>query len=211
MKLGIIIPYYCNSLECENRFKLLMKTIKRQLSSGMILYIYEDGQISRWLYEYQDYNVIIENSKINKGVSVARNKGIEYLKDKVDYILFIDSDDMIESNYLKLIYRECFKNKWDIIESLFFVNDKLKEYGDKIVRTSVSGSAIRTCIIGNIRFKEDLQIGEDTDFMKRIWDKYKIKKKLVKTSYFYNLGYNLNSLTMRYKRKEIEESRCNNG
>lgn len=207
MKLGIIIPYYYNNPECENKFKLLMKIIKKQLSTSMILYIYEDGQISRWLYEYQDNNVIIENCKINKGVSVARNKGIEYLKDKVDYILFIDSDDMIEGNYLSSIYRECFKNKWDIIESLFFINDKLKGYGANVIRTSVTGSAFKVNIIKNMRFNENLQIGEDSDFMKRLWDKYKIKKKLVYTSYFYNFGSNLNSLIMRYMRKEIKESR----
>ena len=26
--LGIVIPYYCNSMECEKNFKLLMKTLE---------------------------------------------------------------------------------------------------------------------------------------------------------------------------------------
>ena len=49
MKLGIGIPYYKNSPECEVAFKKLMKTLESQVGGNIYLYVYEDGQKSRWL------------------------------------------------------------------------------------------------------------------------------------------------------------------
>ena len=205
--LGIVIPYYVNSMECENNFKLLMKTLEKQLTKSMILYIYEDGQKSLWLDKYVRRNIIVVCGGYNKGVSYARNMGIEYLKDKVDYILFIDSDDMVDGLYLRNMARACYTNNYDVVESYFFVNDKLKEYGDNIIRTSVTGTAFRVSVIDDLRFDDYIQIGEDKDFIEKLWKKKLIKKCLVKNSYFYNYGSNMNSLMMRYIRKEIREYR----
>ena len=205
--LGIVIPYYSNSMECEKNFKLLMKTLEKQLTKSMILYIYEDGQKSKWLDKYIRRNVVVERGLYNTGVSYARNMGIEYLKDKVDYILFIDSDDMVDGSYLRNMARACYTNNYDVVESYFFVNDKLKEYGDNIIRTSVTGTAFRVSVIDDLRFDNYIQIGEDKDFIEKLWKKKLIKKCLVKNSYFYNYGSNMNSLMMRYIRKEIREYR----
>ena len=49
--LGICIPYYKNSEECEIRFKELMECLVPQLTNDMILCIYEDGQFSNWLLD----------------------------------------------------------------------------------------------------------------------------------------------------------------
>ena len=52
MRLGIGIPYYKNSPECETAFKRLMKTLDRQIINEMDLVVYEDGQYSEWLRGY---------------------------------------------------------------------------------------------------------------------------------------------------------------
>ena len=212
MKLGIVIPYYKNNEVCEKNFKLLMNCISKQLTDDMILFIYEDGQFSEWIMEYvnSSNNIIHLYSMVNKGVSYARNRGIDFLIDKVDYILFIDSDDMIDSYYLIKMYSSLDK-KYDIIESRFFINDRIKEYEARSIRTGSCGMAIKSSFIGYIRFDENLLIGEDTKFMIDIMYDSNYIKKLVYTNYYYNLGDNVKSLWMRYKRNEIEKNKIMEG
>ena len=206
--MGIIIPYYNNSLECELNFKRLMEDLDKQLTDDMILFVWEDGQASEWLLEYKDKeNIVIKGSLENKGVSYARNKGIEYLKDKVNYILFIDSDDVIENNYLPKMCEYCADNTHEIIESTFLVKGQLAPFMRDSVRSGVAGSALQTKIIGDFRFEENLQIGEDTEFMQKVCDLTKYRKKHAPTQYNYQLGANENSLTMRHIRKEIRKER----
>lgn len=205
--LGILIPYYKNSDECETTFKHLMTKLSQQINDKMILYVYEDGQKSNWLLEYQKDNIIIKGSTKNKGVSFARNKGIDYLINKVNYILFLDSDDMISNNFLENTYEYCADNTHEIIEPNFYIKEFKMPYEQNKVRSGCAASAIQTKIIGDIRFDEKLQIGEDTKFMKDVCDLTKYRKKLSKADYIYQFGINNNSLTKRRERKEIEKER----
>lgn len=212
MKLGIIIPYYNNSEVCERNFKLLMEILVKQLNDNIILCVYEDGQFSGWLNKYVDYNVYVTGDDINHGVSYARNIGLYYMfniENDIDYILFLDSDDMIDSNYISKMYNSLDK-KYDILESRLFIRDKLYKYDDHDIRDGVCGQCIKADLIKDIRFNENICIGEDTLFMKELWNRYKIKKKLVETNYYYNLGDNIKSLWMRYKRHEIDKDKILN-
>ena len=207
--LGIIIPYYKNSEECEIAFKRLMETLNKQLTNDMIMYIYEDGQFSEWLEPYRLFiNIVVKgDDKVNKGVSYARNQGIDYLIDKVNYILWLDSDDMVEDNYLKVMYEYCADMTHEIVESTIVIKDQIAKYDPKLIRCGVAGSALQTKIIGNIRFDESLQIGEDTKFMHDVIDLTKYRKRHAPTKYFYQLGINNNSLTMLHSRNEIRKER----
>lgn len=205
--LGIIIPYYRNTFESEKAFQELMQEINKQLTGDMILFVFEDGQLSPWLQEYNKENIIITGSSINQGVGFARNQGLNYLIDKVNYILFIDSDDMISSDYLKRIYNLAKKSEFEIIESTFYVNKAKVRFSKNVIRTGVAGSCLKSSIIGNIHFRESFQIGEDTRFMKDVIDLNIHKKVHALCTYYYRRGINPNSLTMRYQRKEIGEKR----
>ena len=205
--MGICIPYYNNHNNMEIEFKKLMEKLDKQLTDGMILYVYEDGQVSQWLKKYKRDNVIINGSKENKGVSHARNKAIDYLIDKVMYILFIDADDDIDDNYLQTMFQYCADNSHEIIESAFEENGDIFEYFPKQIRCGVAGSALATRIIVNKRFKNNLQIGEDTDFMFDVCDLKRYRKKKAPTFYHYHLGINPNSLTMLYQKNKIGKVR----
>lgn len=209
--LGIIIPYYKNSEQCEEKFKQLMDCLLPQLTDDMILYVYEDGQVSDWLWDIKNKNMFLVSNPINKGVSHARNKGIDYLINLVDYILFIDSDDMVERNYLTMVHEYCADRTHDIIETTFYINGRLMGYNPKEVRSCAASSALKTSVIGDHRFKENIQIGEDTEFMNEVVDLNKYRKKYCKTDYYYQLGVNPNSLIKRYERKEIDKEREENG
>ena len=205
MKLGIIIPYYKNSSACERNFRLLMEVLVKQLNDNIILCVYEDGQFSGWLNKYINYNVYVTGDDINYGVSYARNVGLSYMfniEKDIDYILFLDSDDMIDPNYISKMYNSLDK-KYDILESRFFIKDRLYKYADNDIRDGVCGQCIKASLIKDIRFDENICIGEDTLFMRELWSRYNIKKKFVDTNYYYNLGDNVKSLWMRYKRNEI--------
>lgn len=207
--LGILIPYYRNNDVCEREFKILVKLLKQQLNDDMILYIYEDGQYSSWLYEeFEDFsNVIIKSDTTNHGVSYAKNQILNYLINKVKYILFLDSDDYLDDDYLTKVWEYCADNTHDIIETLFSINNKLNEFKREEIRSTPVGSAIKVEVIGKNRFQENVQIGEDTDFMNTIVDLNKHRKKLCRTIYYYQLGINQNSLTVRYQRNEIKRER----
>lgn len=210
--LGICIPYYKNSEECEIEFKKLMEILTPQLTDDMILYVYEDGQVSEWLWDIKkDFgdNFILESNPVNKGVSYARNRAIDYLIDKVEYILFIDSDDIVAKDYLTMVHEYCADRSHDIIETTFYINGRLMNYNPKEVRSCASSSCLRVSVIGDHRFNEKLQIGEDTEFMNEVVDLTKYRKKYCKSDYYYQLGINPNSAIKRYERKEIDKEREN--
>ena len=208
--LGISIPYFKNSEKCEIAFKKLMEQMAAQLTDDMILCVYEDGQVSDWLVEYQkklDKKMFLIQNPVNYGVSYARNQTIDYLIDKTLYILFIDSDDRVDDDYLKVMHEYCADDSHEVVESGFYVNGCKADYIPKLRRCGVAGSAIKTKIIGKKRFDEHAQIAEDTRFMEDVVDLTKHRKRLAKTNYHYQLGINPLSLTMRHDRKEISKVR----
>jgi len=213
--IGISIPYYKNSNECEIAFKNLMEKIAHQfinpkIAKNVIVYIYEDGQFSNWLWNYAKKApdiIKIKSVAKNKGVSFARNYTIDKLIDEVEYILFMDSDDMIDDNFLSVMYNYCADMTHEVIEPTFQENQTVCNFRPNFVRCGVAGEAIKTSIIGNNRFDEKRQIAEDCDFSHKVIDLSKHRKRHAKTTYYYQLGINPNSLTMKYKRKEIGERR----
>lgn len=205
--LGIAIPYYKNSEQCEVEFKKLMQCLEPQLTDDMLLCVYEDGQESDWLREIARENLIVFQNPKNRGVSFARNTIIDELIDKVDYILFLDSDDKVADNYLTKVHEYCADRTHEIIETTFYINGVLMDYNPREVRSCAASSAIATKIIGEHRFKENIQIGEDTEFMNEIVDLTKYRKKYCPVEYYYQLGVNPNSLIKRYERKEIDKER----
>lgn len=205
--LGIVIPYFMITVQCQDSFMKLMETLKKQITDEVILYIYEDGQISYWLKDYICENIIVDVDLINRGVSYARNRGIDYLIDKVDYILFIDSDDIVDDDYIEKYLIECKKKQFAVLESGFYVLDARTEYNPFVLRNGVVGSAFKTSLIGNNRFDENLQIGEDTKFMRKVFDLNKDRKHYVDSNYRYQYGINPASLTKRFQDRQIGENR----
>ena len=204
--LGIVIPYYCNSENAEIGFKNLMEVLKPQFDTEKRakLVIVEDGQESKWLDQYKSDNIEIIRLKENKGVSNARNIGIDRLIKDCVYISFIDSDDMVAENYIDRLTRYACDGTHEIIETNIVANGRMQtllEYNQH--RCSVWSYAIKSSVIGKKRFKKDIQIGEDVDFMKRVIDLEKQRKIRCNTVYYYNYGSNPNSLMMQFRNKKI--------
>lgn len=113
MKVSVIIPVY-------NTEKYLRKCIDSVLNQTMLDYeiiIVNDGSTDNSVKIVQEYikknnNIHLINQK-NKGQAAARNAGIKEASG--EYLYFLDSDDMIKSNLLKICTEEMDKNKLDII------------------------------------------------------------------------------------------------
>ena len=102
--VSIIIPIY-NS---EKYLKKCIDSILEQKYNNLEIILINDGSTDnsgkicdRLAIEDKRIKVI---HKLNEGVSIARNKGLEMAKG--EYIFFIDSDDYIDENIISLLKME---------------------------------------------------------------------------------------------------------
>lgn len=188
MKLSVIIPVY-NSKEylynCVN-------TILIQKGDFEIILI-DDGSTDGSSLICDDLSIqsnkVISIHKINEGVSSARNYGIN--RARGDYLVFVDSDDLVSSDYIKVIEDNIQYESLDFIvfgykiynsqrlytisSNMTFINGKqflekcIKE--KKFVR-SVWHTVYKKNVIQRnmIYFNNEYSIGEDFDFNLRFFE-----------------------------------------
>jgi glycosyltransferase involved in cell wall biosynthesis len=75
-------------------------------------------------YKERDSRISIINHEKNRGLSAARNTGMDASRGK--YVYFIDSDDWIDSDYLEEMVKAAERTKLAIVMN----TNILKEYGD---------------------------------------------------------------------------------
>lgn len=116
MKLSVIIPVY-------NVEKYIEKTIyslyKQDLSEDEFeIILINDGSTDKSLDIIcnlaDKYNNIIILNQSNQGPSIARNNGI--IKANGDYILFMDSDDLLINSSLSFMLNIAYKYQLDILK-----------------------------------------------------------------------------------------------
>ena len=212
MRIGICIPFYYNSEEAKDRLIYLLETIMGQnyeifCSIAVVI----DGPEIEELKEYDGKcGIKIIPLGVHKGVSAARNKGLDYLQDiGCQYIGFLDADDSISNDYILCAYEACEDNKYDLLDARFiqgievFGTLKDNERQKEVVRNGVVATFVKSSVIGTKRFNELLKVGEDTDFINRVIDLEKHKKGLFKGMYVYNFGANPNSIIMRCQQNRL--------
>lgn len=102
MFFSIIIPIY----NAEEYIEICLDAIVKQSFKDWELILINDGSTDgslRLMEKYEGPNIrIIEEE--NKGVSFARNRGLDIAKGK--YVIFIDSDDILYTNALQILYSQ---------------------------------------------------------------------------------------------------------
>lgn len=163
--LSIIIPYW-NTLEQTNE---LMNVLISQLNENVEIIIIDDGCDQKELDEWKRDNVkiihLLENSG---GACVPRNVGLDNAKG--DYICFIDSDDLVEKDYIDTILAKinnedfdyCYFS-WQSPYHTIIISKEPPEWN-----CCVWDCIYKREIIGNERFNPKLKIAEDYDFNKRV-------------------------------------------
>ena len=165
LSISIIIPYW-NTLEQTNR---LMNILKQQLNDNVEIIIVDDGCNEYELNRYEQDNIkIIHLPENSGGASVPRNVGLDNAKGK--YICFIDSDDIVELDYIDTIFAKiksenfdyCYYS-WQSPYNTITITNEPPEWN-----CCVWNCIYKRDIIGNERFDPKLKIAEDYDFNKRV-------------------------------------------
>lgn len=130
IKVSVIIPIY----NAEKYLKKCLDSVLYQQLSEFELILVNDGStdgskniIESYLINYSEKIKYIE--KENGGLSSARNLGLQHAEGK--YVTFLDSDDYISDDYLKVLCNAAEKNKSEMVVSGQF---KVKEDGSIIDR-----------------------------------------------------------------------------
>lgn len=123
-KVSVIIPVYNTEAFVAETLQSILNQTLREIE----VIVVNDGSTDNSLtivneIAKTDDRIQVYSQK-NQGQSVARNLGLKHAKG--EYIYFIDSDDLLQCDALKLCYERSEKNNLDI---LFFDGDVFYERG----------------------------------------------------------------------------------
>lgn len=183
MMFSILIPAY----NVENYISRCLDSILEQRYTDFEVVIIDDGSIDNTLsickvYAGKDNRIHVYH-QINSGVAAARNFALD--KAKGEWIVFIDADDYVESNYLESFYKSILLNPdIDVVVCGYFIitPNEIKErkqfylskqeYLLKIlqgenVATTLWAKAIRKELVEKhkIKFLPSINMGEDLCFL----------------------------------------------
>ncbi|MBC7523428.1 MAG: glycosyltransferase family 2 protein [Flavobacterium sp.] len=232
VSISVIIPVF-NS---DKHLAICIESLLCQTFTDFELIFINDGSTDSSQNIIQSYQK--NNSKIhllnqeNKGVSVARNNGIEFSKGT--FLCFVDSDDYVEKDFLKILYNEITENNCEIITSnfiseqdgiiknnkpLFEVNKLFfkEEIKSKIIPFFIENDAMNTAcnkiysskLIKNnsIQFPAGVSMGEDGLFNIQAFNKANAVFFIDYNGYYYREVANSatrNSVSKDYFKSAIE-------
>lgn len=175
MLISLIIPVY----NVEKYLSKCLDSLIQQTYGNIEIICINDGSTDNSLqilenYANKDCRIKIINQQ-NQGVSVARNVGIDNATG--EYILFIDSDDWLELDAIKILYKNVKNTNIDILS--FNFNMITKNYIKKVFAPLNNNNkfliqdwglwnrAYRKSFLkeNNIKFPNGINISEDMIFL----------------------------------------------
>lgn len=233
MKISIIIPIY----NAEKYLDECITSVCQQTYNNLEIILVDDGSkdkslgiCNRWALKDKRIKVI---HKENKGVSAARNSGLEVTTG--EFVTFLDADDYLELSIIEkcVDYIQCnrdalylYKFGYSKIEREKIVSGP-ELYCNGITQTELLAYAIypnnRKYKLGNcfrcvwgtlfdasivqnekIRFPEELYIGEDAIFLMQYFKFVQSARIISNTGYYYRMVET--SAVHRYKNDLYEQS-----
>lgn len=199
--ISVIIPVY-NS---EKTLTRCVESLLCQSFSNYELIIVNDGSTdasSEIINQYAEKDArVIEITKDNGGVSSARNMGIEVSRG--EFICFVDSDDYVAPSYLEDLYNCIIDNEVDLAMCLISRSKKMESgyetlFHDcnEIIKTIIINDyhnagpynkLFKKELIGELRFAEDIYLGEDTLFSVEYAKKCRNAVRINKVLYYYEV------------------------
>ena len=112
-QVSIIVPAY----NVENYIERCLNSLVNQTFKDIEIITINDGSTDKSLellnkYAKEDIRVSVIDLG-DEGVSYCRNLGVEKANGK--YIMFVDSDDWIDSNMIEAMYKKAEENKLDLV------------------------------------------------------------------------------------------------
>ena len=180
-KVSIIMPAF----NASKYIKRSIESILKQKYENFELIIVDDGSTDdtkKIIKEYavKDNRIMPIYSEINQGVSKSRNMGLKVCSG--DYVFFIDADDYITNDCIKIMIDKSIKYNADVIDSYHMIINKNKTFlehkplkedlvlGDKTntdmltVSSYVTGKLIKKELLKGLLFNEELRRYEDLVF-----------------------------------------------
>lgn len=207
--ISIIVPVY----NVENYLNQCVDSLINQTYKNLEIILINDGSIDSSGQICEEYKLIdsriIVIHQINKGLSGARNSGLEIAKGA--YIGFVDSDDWIELNMFKTLVNLAEKHELEIIEcdiNSSMINTKILDENalklevenayqalKRIIETtrfSVCTKLFKKSLIGNSKF----HLGKTSEDLRFTIDLVPQTNKIGYYGFpFYNYRYNPESIT----------------
>lgn len=119
--MSVIIPVY----NTETYIKTCLDSVLNQSLRPKEIILIDDGSTDSSSIICDQYSVNYEEIKVvhkkNAGLGMARNTGIE--NSNCEYVMFIDSDDFIKKDMIKILYEASENEKYDLIKSGFIRTD----------------------------------------------------------------------------------------
>lgn len=210
MKFSIIITHY-------NRPNLVINTInsfKNLIDKEIIIIdacssekkLEELKKMISTLNNINEIKIIESNKRLT--VSMARNKGIDIANG--EWIYFMDDDDEARKKFIKFLNKNKLNKKYDFyrfpnIERLNNKNKMLilkwwyKYYSPQVSTWLFNSNFLKS---KNIKFNENVNYGEDFEFMIHVFDQEKIKSKYIHCfAFYYNKFTSVESM-MRIKEED---------
>ena len=172
-KVSVIIPLYNK----EQWIRESIESILNQSFSDFEIVVIDDGSTDRGaeiVSSIKDERVRLFCQK-NSGVSSARNRGIELSRG--EYITFLDADDIYNKEHLKYLIDgfKRFQNIDFVADRIIEINrieykefDFLDELSKNRFWIHIGSVMIKSKLFRehpNLRFEEDISIGEDINFL----------------------------------------------
>lgn len=198
--ISVIVPVY----NVESYLPRCIESILNQSFTNFELILVDDGSPDNCPmicddYAKKDTRVTVIH-QVNAGISAARNAGLEIASG--EWIAFLDSDDWIHKDYLKILLSGVLKDTdivicdcvmaYDNIEStdyndVYFYDASLEEINNKqIVRTRVWGRLYRKNIMSKLRFISGTEPAEDACFNELLYfDTMQLRITDAKLYYYY--------------------------
>lgn len=188
MLFSVIIPAY----NAENFIKRSINSVLNQTYTDFELIIVNDGSTDKTVEYAKAFNDnrIIVIDKINEGVSIARNTGINIAKG--EFICFLDADDEYLPEHLSVLSEAIKKNKNRVFFASRFCISLMSD-SEKVVVPNVNENTVyyenviekffynpellwtgcvcikRTMFERYGMFEPGVKLGEDTDMWRRVY------------------------------------------
>lgn len=213
-KVSVIVPVYNSERTLPN----CIHSILNQTYKNIEIIIVDDGSNDNSEKICNNFKKIYSNiiyvRQKNNGVSSARNTGIK--KSSGKYIMFVDSDDTIDSNLIEELIKKNNNNNLvgaklkkifprRIITPNYISKYSIKEFIINIADGKIFGGVLGYLFDKNYIpfFDQNTSYMEDTIFMLNYLKKV---KKIEYVDSYYNYIFSENSITNTFNNKKIERN-----
>ena len=186
-KISVIVPIF----NASKSIKKCIESIINQTYKNIEIILINDGSEDNTLEIINDYKEKDERIKVinkaNSGVANTRNVGIEIATGQ--YIMFVDSDDYIDVNYIYEMHNELVKNDSDVAVSGMTSCENNEKKIKKIIYKNESCNLQFSEIISEIINKLTFCSACKTLIKKEMIFSFNMLKKATKIRYVNSTGY----------------------